>query len=115
LAEIPILAPPSDDGPRPKPAIVREPPPSAPAAPRPSLEELDWSDNRPVSEPTASLKGPPVPLGPPAPSGRETTEEAKARMRRAELRTRVNLAIFVIGTLVMVVFAWIVIRFSKPG
>jgi hypothetical protein len=115
LAAIPILTPPSDAAPRPKPATVRDSPPSKPAAPRPSLAESDWSDERPVSEPTASLLGPMPPLGPPAPSGRETTEEAKARMHRAELRTRVNLAIFVIGTLVMVAFAWIVIRFSKPG
>jgi hypothetical protein len=119
LPEIPILRPPGSNGVRSTPPTSRpdssqrqEPPPPRPPSP---ADLTDAPDDPPPAEPTASLRGSLPPLGPPAPSGRETTEEAQLRMHRAELRARINLAIFVIGTLVMIAFAWLVIRFSKPG
>jgi hypothetical protein len=110
LPQIPILSSPPEVGKRPAAA----PPPPA-ATPKPSRlpERLEEPAEPSQAEPTASLHGPTPPLGPPAPTGRETAEEAQRRIHRAELRTRVNLAIFVIGTIVMIGFAWIVIRFSK--
>jgi hypothetical protein len=113
LPEIPILRSPGSNGVRSAPPTHR-PEPQPPRRPSPA-DLTDSPDDPPPAEPTASLRGSLPPMGPPVPSGRETTEEAQLRMHRAELRARVNLAIFVIGTLVMIGFAWLVIRFSKPG
>lgn len=80
-------------------------PPDIPARPK--------SDD--VNQPSATLAPTQVPRGSSVEDARQLTAEAELRMRRAELRARVNLAIFAVGTLVMVGFAWLVIRFSRPN
>lgn len=95
---------PADDSPLPELPILDPPRAIGESAPR---------RQPPVHEPTSSLAAPPVPLGPQALAPHETSDEAQARMYRAELRGRVNLAIFVIGTIVMIAFAYIVIYISR--
>jgi hypothetical protein len=47
------------------------------------------------------------------PATRESLDEARSRMHRAELRARVNLIIFIVGITVMIAFSYLVIHFSR--
>jgi hypothetical protein len=107
LAELPILDPPRPAEPvrSAAPTERRNGPPGVPTPPSPPRE----------SESTATILPKRAPGIRAAEGPQESATEAQLRMRRAELRTRVNLAIFAGGTLIMVVFAWLVIRFSRPG
>jgi len=107
LPELPILAPPQatpamQTAATPEPARAAEPPrrPQPPSI-RPQLTAAD--------EPSRTLAA----VSPPNVAAAETTDDAHLRMRRAELRARANLIVFVVGVLVMIVFAFIVVRLSR--
>jgi hypothetical protein len=110
LPELPILDPPRRPQPVANEAQPAPPPPARPRAPEVPPPRPSSARN----QPSATLSPGLPPNAPQESESREMTAEAKLRMRRAELRARVNLAIFVGGTVVMVVFAWLVIHFSRP-
>jgi hypothetical protein len=67
----------------------------------------------PAREARPSIGAPPPPSEGPSRESQESGEEAQTRMRRAEMRAKVNLAIFVVGTTIMIAFSYLVIYFGR--
>jgi hypothetical protein len=111
LVELPILDPPRAAVDRP---AASPPKPTSRGNVEPPVVPRRPSTPPEPAEPSQSLEAGLPPRTMAHDAMRETADEARLRMRRAELRARINLIIFAVGTLVMVVFAWLVIRFSRP-
>lgn len=80
----------------------------------PPLLRPTESPARPQAPATQTLKGPVPPLNPAQQAeAAAQSHDAQLRMRRTEIRALANLIIFVLGTLAMVGFAWVIVQVTR--
>jgi hypothetical protein len=111
LPEVEILSPPGRH-----PVKPAKPATSQPVAARQSVaEEQPPPGQDYYGTQTAPGGRPPLGIPPPAAADPRDSEEVKQRILRERRRAVVSLITFVVGILVMTVFAFLVVRFSRPS
>jgi hypothetical protein len=113
LAEVPILDPPRPGRGNSGKSAVADRRRSAAAASRRTEQAARGTpgDRTPAAEPTATL----LPNAPPmnVAAALEAAAEAQARMLRAEMRAKANLILLIGGTLLMIGFAFLVVKLTR--